>query len=43
MSDLFLSGANVSLPWSTVAQVEPLARLEDIFDSSDLKPLPAAS
>jgi hypothetical protein len=41
LSDLFLSGTNVWLPWSTVAQVEPLARLEDIFGSADLNQIEA--
>lgn len=36
LSDLVVSGTGVWLPWCSVAQVEPLAQLEDIFGSPDL-------
>ena len=36
LSDLVVSGTGVWLPWCTVAQIEPLARLEDIFGSMDI-------
>jgi hypothetical protein len=36
LADLTYTGVGTWLPWSTVAQLEPLARLEDIFGSMDL-------
>ncbi|GAA5000185.1 hypothetical protein [Actinopolymorpha pittospori] len=36
LADLVVSGTGVWLPWCTVAQLEPLARLEDIFGSMDI-------
>lgn len=34
--DLDYNGTNVWLPWCTVAQIEPLATLQDIFGSMDI-------
>jgi hypothetical protein len=39
LADLTYTGVGTWLPWSTVAQLEPLARLEDIFGSMDLATL----
>lgn len=36
LSDLVVAGTAVWLPWSSVAQIEPLAKLEDIFGEMDL-------
>jgi hypothetical protein len=36
LADLTCTGVGTWLPWSTVAQLEPLARLEDIFGSMDI-------
>jgi hypothetical protein len=36
LADLRYTGVGTWLPWCTVAQLEPLARLDDIFGSMDI-------